>query len=58
MNDSIYFVLNKNIDANKLLKSIEELIKKSNINQDGLLKIQIINIAYDKSIIQNIELKC
>lgn len=43
----IAYKLNKPLDAQKFIKDIDKLIHKSNISQNSLLLVKIINISYD-----------
>ena len=55
---SIYFSFNKQIDANKLLHEIKNLIHKTNITSDSILQISILNVGYDNNeIIPKLEYK-
>ena len=44
---SIYIKLDKQIDANKLLQKIQQLISKSSISKDSFIEINIKNISHD-----------
>jgi hypothetical protein len=55
---SIYFKLDKQIDANQLLQKIQKLINTTQINEDSIIEISIKNIAYnDHSMIPKLEYK-
>jgi hypothetical protein len=42
-----YFSLNRQIDANKLLKKIQELLHKHGDVSNSILKIEVIDISRD-----------
>lgn len=44
---SIYFKLDKQIDANQLLQKIQQLINTTTVNEQSIIEICIKNIAYD-----------
>ena len=55
---NLYFKLEKQIDGNKLLQSLQKLINDSQINEKSILEISIKNIAYDDTeIIPKLEYK-
>jgi hypothetical protein len=55
---NLYFKLDKPIDGNKLLQSLQKLINDSQINEKSILEISIKNIAYDDTeIIPKLEYK-
>ena len=43
----IYLKIINQIDTNKLLRKIQELISKHKITESSLLKIEIIEVSYD-----------
>lgn len=44
---SIYFKLDKQIDANQLLQKIQQLINTTETNDKSIIEISIKSIAYD-----------
>lgn len=55
---NLYFKLDKPIDGNKLLQSLQKLINDSQVNEKSILEISIKNIAYDDTeIIPKLEYK-
>jgi len=55
---SIYLSLNKQIDANRLLQQIQNLINKTSVTPDSILHISILSVGYDNSeIIPKLEYK-
>jgi hypothetical protein len=44
---SIYLSLNKQIDANRLLQQIQNLINKTSVTPDSILQISILSVGYD-----------
>lgn len=55
---SIYFKLDKQIDANQLLQKMQQLINTTQINEKSIIEISIKNIAYDDhSMIPKLEYK-
>ena len=44
---SIYLSLNKQIDANRLLQQIQNLINKTSVTPDSILQIYILSVGYD-----------
>lgn len=55
---SIYFRLDKPIDAHQLLNKIQRLMQASNVNHDSIIEISIKNVAYDStSMIPKLEYK-
>lgn len=46
---SIYLSLNKQIDANRLLQQIQNLINKTSVTPDSILQISILSVGYDNS---------
>jgi hypothetical protein len=55
---SIYLSLNKQIDANRLLQQIQNLINKTSVTPDSILQISILSVGYDNSeIIPKLEYK-
>jgi hypothetical protein len=55
---SIYLSLNKQIDANRLLQQIQNLINKTSVTPDSILQISILSVGYDDlGIIPKLEYK-
>jgi hypothetical protein len=55
---SIYLSLNKQIDANRLLQQIQNLINKTSVTPDSILQISILSVGYDDlEIIPKLEYK-
>jgi hypothetical protein len=53
-----YFSLNRQIDANKLLKKMQELLQKHGDVSNSILKIEVIDISRDDtSMILKLEYK-
>ena len=56
--NSLYFTLNKQIDANYLLKNIQRLLQKHGDTQNCIMKIEILQISKeDNSLIPKLEYK-
>jgi enamine deaminase RidA (YjgF/YER057c/UK114 family) len=56
--NSLYFTLNKQIDANYLLKNIQRLLQKHGDTKNCIMKIEILEISKeDNSLIPKLEYK-